>query len=179
LIREKQFSDAIYSAKEFQAVIQRECFRSNRTGNTFSLMVFILRDRKSAKRDCLKIARIFNERVRFTDELGWIGNNCLGVVLPDTPSDRARSLAQDLHSRIGEGHTHGFRIYGYPWDWASNSSKHSPGYPSEGSGLVSGQDNSQFAGREKKKGSEEGIGHFLNRGRPRWKRVVDILGGSI
>ena len=193
VIRKKQFSDAVYSEGEFQAVIQRECSRSDRSGSGFSLMVFPLSYSRSSKRDSLKIAKVLTERVRSTDEVGWIGNKCLGVVLPDTPSDRARILAQDLHSRIGEGHINGFRIYGYPWNGSRHSSENPPVYVKKPectprkrgvlhSGDVSGSqsdcDNSQFP-EQKNGGSEEGIGHFLNCGFPRWKRVVDILGGSI
>jgi lipopolysaccharide/colanic/teichoic acid biosynthesis glycosyltransferase len=178
LIRKNHFSDGIYSAREFQAVIQRECFRSDRSGSAFSLMVFTPRDGRSNKRDSLKIATVLTERVRSTDEVGWIGKKCLGVVLPDTPSEQARILAQDLHSRIGEGHINGLRIYGYPWNGYGRPSEDRSVYPSGASESESGQDNPHFA--EPRNGdSEEGIGRFLNCGSPRWKRVVDILGGSI
>jgi lipopolysaccharide/colanic/teichoic acid biosynthesis glycosyltransferase len=111
--------------------------------------------------------------------VGWIGNEDLGVVLPDTPTDRARILAQDIHSRIGEDHIDGFRIYGYPRDWSSHSSEQPPVNPCEGSGSQSGREGSQFSGKEKGGRSEREIGYFLKFGVPRSKRLIDILGGSI
>jgi hypothetical protein len=176
LIRRNHFSDGIYSAGEFQAVIQRERFRSDRSGSAFSLMVFTLRDSRSNKRDSLKIANVLTERVRSTDEVGWIGKKCLGVVLPDTPSEQARILAQDLQSRIGEGHVDGLRIYGYPWNGFGTFRKTDPSILAAlrvgigpGHSAISEQENGD---------SEEGIGHFLNCGSPRWKRVADILGAA-
>lgn len=141
-------------------------------------MVLPLRNGSSSRRDSLKIAKVLTERVRSTDEVGWIGNRCLGVVLPDTPSDRARILAQDLHSRIGEGYVNGARIYGYPWNGSGHASGSPPVFPGNASGSESDCDHSQFS-EQKDGGADEGIGHFLNCGLPRWKRVVDILGGGI
>jgi len=178
LIRKKPFSEGVYSAKEFQTVIERECFRSDRSRSGFSLMVLPLGDIRSRKRVSLKITKVLTERVRSTDEVGWIGNKCLGVVLPDTPSDRARILAQDLASRIGEGHINGFRIYDYPWNGSNHPSENPTVCPGGVSGAESKLDNSPFL-EPKNRGPEEGIAQFLNCGVPKWKRVVDVLGGSV
>ena len=178
LIRKTDHSGEVYSAKEFQAVIQRECFRSDRSKSRFSLMVIPLNGSGSARKDSLRIAKVLLERVRSTDEVGWVGNKCLGVVLPDTPSDRAHILGRDLLSRIGEGRVNGLRIYGYPWNGAGHSSQSPRDCRVDVPGSESGCALPQFS-EPGRGGPEKGIGDLPSCGLPRWKRIVDILGGSV
>jgi lipopolysaccharide/colanic/teichoic acid biosynthesis glycosyltransferase len=174
-----RFPDAVYSAKEFQVVIQRECARCDRSGKGFSLIVLTLNSGRSGNRDSARIAKVVTKRVRSTDEVGWIGHKCLGVVLPDTAADRARVLGVDIRLRLGEGHPNDFRIYGYPEDWPSHCSEDRRGCAYNGSGLESSRGHSEFARQVEGKGPGEGVECFLDCGIPRWKRVVDILGAAV
>jgi lipopolysaccharide/colanic/teichoic acid biosynthesis glycosyltransferase len=179
LIKKVRFPESVYSSKEFQAVIQRECARSDRSGREFSLIVLTLNQSRWGKWNAGKVAKVVTERVRSTDEVGWIGQKRLGVVLPDTAKDRARILVQDVGSRIGKAHGDYFRIYGYPEDWPSHSPENRPDNPGNGSGSESGRGDPEFARQAEEGAPGEGVECFLDCGIPRWKRVVDILGATV
>ena len=61
-------------------------------------------------------------RIRSTDEAGWLDEQRLGVILPDTPIEGARKVAADLSQRMATGEEPAAcKIYTYPSQWLSVS----------------------------------------------------------
>ena len=160
-------------------MIQRECARADRSGIGFSLVAFTLRDNSTRKGGFLSLERILTERVRATDQVGWFGPRLLAVLLPDTPSVRARHFASDVKARIPAGDVSEVRIYGYPSEWLADSSNDSR---SSGSEAETGEPNpsdSTATPPLRNEIAEDGLECLLDSGIPFWKRVIDIVGGSI
>jgi len=79
---------------DLQFLLRRERARADRTGQHFSQVVF----------DCARInAQAFYDavqticrRVRCTDEVRWFEDFKIAIVLPDTPSEGAWKLCEDV-----------------------------------------------------------------------------------
>lgn len=86
----------IHSQKEFVRVIERERERANRNKHHFSLIILELglKDLKKDKTNIF-ISKI-GKRIRIIDEIGWYGQNRVGVILPYTSSNGAREFIESL-----------------------------------------------------------------------------------
>ena len=116
--RNAGMSRKVRSAGAFHRILVRERIRADRSSRAFSLLVFdtgkMAKSEAVASPLMLAIAR----RVRAIDEIGWFGDNGLGVVLPDTPETGARKLAAELlESMAAAMKPVPVRIYAYPSSW--------------------------------------------------------------
>ena len=106
--------DFILPADQFRTLILHEYARCDRSAHAFSLIHIDLRgigsdrdrDRNLAVR---KLSKSLIQRMRTIDEIGWLDGHSVGVFLPETSTDGARSLALDTC----QGHS--YQIYTYPW----------------------------------------------------------------
>src|SRR5689334_13278243 len=86
----------VHSRRHFRRVLARERARSDRSGDRFSLVAFTPRDVDSAAEMQQRLVKILRRRLRLTDEIGWLDEVKLGVVLPATPPRGAWHLADDV-----------------------------------------------------------------------------------
>ena len=107
-------SDLLLPAEQFRTLILHECARCDRNAQAFSLIHIDLRgngNNRGRNRNLAvrKLSRSLVQRMRTTDEIGWLDGHSICVFLPETGKDGAQSLAQDA--------CHGFpyQIYTYPW----------------------------------------------------------------
>jgi lipopolysaccharide/colanic/teichoic acid biosynthesis glycosyltransferase len=108
----------IYSTKEFRRVLEKEYDRSNRNDYGFSIVVFDTKNLKSAKFLTSHLSNILNHRVRSSDNIGWIDQKRLGLILPDTSVSGARKIAEDVCSRITpKAFAFTYKIITYPDHW--------------------------------------------------------------
>jgi hypothetical protein len=104
----------IWSVEEFAAVVGREIARAYRHGREFSLVVFD----GIPIRDTQDLGRMLCDRLRSTDEVGWVDRQHIGVILPDTSAEGARRVADDVCQTIARSISPPeYRVHTYPSQW--------------------------------------------------------------
>ncbi len=100
---------------ELRWILERECARSDRTGEVFSLLILEPRDTEDAELTYRYLTKLFGRRLRITDDAGWFDQRRIGVVLPCTPPAGAWKLSDDLvlmfPDRLEPPHP---TVYSYP-----------------------------------------------------------------
>ena len=170
----------IHSINEFSFIVGRERARSDRTGQYFSLAVFELNEKNKGQTSPFLLAEVLNQRKRSTDEIGWFDTRRIGVILPDTPVEGARKVADDICQRIATKVVPpSFKVYTYStgslpeFDWEGRNCASPEKY------LEKGAPGQMQSGKEEMctvDWSEKGIEPLLGYPMPIWKRAMDILG---
>jgi len=193
--------DLLLPADQFQTLILRECARCDRNAHVFSLIHIDLRDAAQDKiqhrgQAARSLSRSLIRRMRATDEIGWLDESTIGVFLPETVIDGARSLARDAC----QGYS--YKIYTYPWltdmhDYLDNGESRSAA-TAKGNRMSSGVSEfeeglpaiQQGSSGEENSGVEEVLQErcasvmpivelVMPQGAPFWKRTYDLLGSAI
>jgi lipopolysaccharide/colanic/teichoic acid biosynthesis glycosyltransferase len=86
----------IYSKKEFNKIMERERVRSDRSGRKISIITFCATKAHGYKLLQQNLVDLLGRRIRCCDEIGWIDEHRLGVILPETPEEGARKLVDDV-----------------------------------------------------------------------------------
>lgn len=91
--------EGVTTELDFARVLLRERDRADRTHDTFTLVVFEVDEaqRKDAAW-CRTLGRVVRERLRSTDEAGWLEESRLGFSLPHTPVSGAWSFVEALRT---------------------------------------------------------------------------------
>ena len=112
----------IWSAEEFGVILKQELARASRYGHEFSVLVF----NGTITERIEDLKRVLSIRIRSTDEAGWLDEQSIGVILPDTPTEGAREVAADLSQQMATGEQPAScRVYTYPSQWLSVSRTYS------------------------------------------------------
>ncbi len=152
----------LHSVQRFRRVLARERMRSDRSGDRFCLVVFTPRDDATAHATHLRLARLFRQRLRLTDEAGWLDRRRVGVVLPATGPQGAWKVADDIRAHFAPGFEPQCKVYFYPSDPA----------------------HFDHAGRELRSHSSsdeppvEALEALFMQRLPLWKRAIDVAGAS-
>jgi hypothetical protein len=110
--------DGIRSAQEFRAILERERARVNRNGHEFSLVVFELGSVSQDSAHARHVTDGLKHRVRAIDEIGWLDEHRIGVVLPYTAPEGALKLADDIGQTITtRALSFSYTVYTYPSRW--------------------------------------------------------------
>ena len=96
----KTKNSPIYSEKEFSRAVQREKERSNRYGSSFSCLIFESQGSGIPMRRTKKLVNAISNRVRWVDEMGWVNDKDIGVLLSGTDAAQAQKVAQDIVHRL-------------------------------------------------------------------------------
>jgi len=178
--QEKRSLEGIYSVKEFHAVLEHECARSDRTGRRLSLIVFDIGDGHTDQTAARRLAHVLTQRIRSIDEVGWFDTWRLGVVLPDTPAEGARNLAQDICKKIANiKPSPVFKIYSYPSEWLPGSKENSPNHTFTKI-ECKGEDPQTDEVKICNSGNlAEKAKPLLHCRMPAWKRGMDIFGSGL
>jgi len=86
----------LHLPEEFNRILERERVRSDRTGEVFSLAVFLVGRRAADAETLAHLARILKRRLRLTDEAGLLDGRRIGVMLPVTPVSGAWTVIDDV-----------------------------------------------------------------------------------
>jgi hypothetical protein len=84
---------ALYAPHEMAILIAREQERSNRTGRGFSLLVVSTKPGEN-RNTLLRAANFLTSRIRLTDDIGWLDQKRLCVLLPCTAPSGAHTVAE-------------------------------------------------------------------------------------
>jgi lipopolysaccharide/colanic/teichoic acid biosynthesis glycosyltransferase/acetyltransferase-like isoleucine patch superfamily enzyme len=116
----------IRSTEAFRILLDRECACSDRNEHEFSLVVFDM----SAPDAGLKrrFVQALGNRVRQTDEIGWLDSAHVGVLLAYTPLTGATTFAENVAQITGPPSVP-FRVYTYPGQWLPDEKNPRPKPP--------------------------------------------------
>ncbi len=147
--------------RELQAILLRERTRADRCGEPLSLLALGVPDRRAGRDTLVHLAKVLRRRLRATDDVGWLDDRRIGVVLPSTPSWGAWTVADDVcldfpyHIPLPE-----CKVYCYP----SPRSDGQAGWEDTGAALRG------------EKGPVHAMETMFVVGLPLWKRTMDIAG---
>lgn len=107
----------IHLPPEFRKILVRECARAERTGLHFALVRFNTERSKDGHKMQVKLAGLLKRRIRLTDELGWLEDNQIGVLLYNTDADNAiRFVAGLKNDGLDDVSDFSYEVYVYPCD---------------------------------------------------------------
>ena len=111
----------------FRKIIDRERARANRTGEIFSLVVYILKGRREKHETLRLLADTLSSSIRSIDAAGWLDSQHIGVLLPETDSLGAERFAKKINY---ETHSlqllSNYEIFTYPSETLTNPENISP-----------------------------------------------------
>jgi lipopolysaccharide/colanic/teichoic acid biosynthesis glycosyltransferase len=144
----------------FRRLMERERARADRGGDHFALLALTPSGHRAEDMGCL--VRILKARLRSGDDVGWLEDRSIGVLLPTTAAPGAWKVAKDVCLRLPANvPPPTCTVYAYPPD----SDKGPPGQ----NGI------SSLGPRTPAKALES----LLLLATPVWKRSIDLVGASI
>ena len=165
----RQFGGVLQPVERMRQILDRERARADRTGDEFSLLWFLTGaghngSPREGEATLRQLIRVLRQRLRSTDEIGWLENRDVGVVLPSTPARGAWKVADDIRLCFpARRPVPECRVYTYPSDWRAT-----------------GQGE---AGTDVRLADADRTVHAMEplfvQPMPLWKRVLDVLGASI
>jgi lipopolysaccharide/colanic/teichoic acid biosynthesis glycosyltransferase len=157
--------DTLCPPEQLRRILERERARADRTGEPLSLVAFTARTPEPDRTTPTLVARALRGRLRATDDVGWLDDHQIGVVLPTTPAAGAWKVADDVCLEFPKDVPPPVcTVYTYPLDWpagveAAAAARDPESTPTEAPAL--------------------GLEMLLARPMPAWKRTLDILGAAL
>ena len=149
------------SARQFLNWLKRERGRTDRTGDRLSMIAFTPRCPEERSAGLLRLVAILKKRLRSTDEVGWLDDDRIGVMLPGTSVVGAWKLADDICLEFdGDVAPPICTVYAY-------------------SGGLSGEEVPEGANADEEAGSERAVvalEALFVRPLPIWKHCLDVIG---
>ncbi len=162
----------IYTPAVFQTLLKHERCRSDRDNGEFSLAVLDVAGVAGNNRVIRQIIGCIREKMRSIDEVGWLDEKRIGVLLPLTGgSGGEKFVLRIIGSFTRRLPLVPWSVYSYPEHWtpgAEAGEKSSPGSPE----TVENAPSTRIDGRI----LENLFGEIFCRSIPRWKRWLDIAG---
>lgn len=145
----------------FTAILKQERARADRFGSFFCLVSLALGRSASRKAWVEGFVEAVSRRLRTIDSLGWVDVTTLGVLLPATDLEGARTVAKDIERiALGRGVALFYTISRYP-DASSSG----------------GEDENERVSTDR--GTTDSTPLLAVAKLPGWKRVADILGAVV
>jgi hypothetical protein len=89
-------STTLRTLNETREILQRECQRADRARSELAILVFTPTAAKDAEALFAALVVILRQRLRTTDEVGWLASNVLAAILPHTGLEGARTLRREV-----------------------------------------------------------------------------------
>jgi len=184
-IRDANIFNRVNSFEEFASILHRERDRADRTGQEFSMAVFEVGNGKRKTQAARNLVPILTHRVRSTDAIGWLANNCIGTVLPHTSPECAWKFVANVRNAYNGSAPPECVVYVYPSSWLPGDDGDPPRDPRSlrrkpvpGETGDSGMQFSRVDATDRARPIEELESHALFR-IPLWKRAIDIVGSLV
>ena len=159
----------IHSTDEFEATLRYERARVDRSGGHFSLVALELDRYLEDKGELKKLFQALRNRIRETDQVGWLDDCTIAVLLPGTDLEGAWIFAVTFERYCFKQTAPApFTVYCYPEHWLNNGNGSSAGKESKhqrnggNHGKLQTRVESTFAGEL-----------------PGWKRTLDVVGALV
>ena len=151
---------------EFRSAADCERMRVDRNGSVLTMLLIRLPQGPECEKEIAFLARVLEGRLRITDTAGLLDDGRVGVLLPDTPTEGAWKVAADISDVYPPGPERPeceVLVYPYEdWHMDSLSEEAAEGEPAAKVSAPLGDGTS-----------------FYQKKSPRWKRVIDVIGGSL
>jgi lipopolysaccharide/colanic/teichoic acid biosynthesis glycosyltransferase len=155
---------SLLSAEQMRRILERERLRADRSRSCFSLLTLTFHSgNKRTNPPAAELARLFRDRLRATDDAGWLSAGRIGIVLPETPGSGAWKLCEDICDRLPSTvQKPQCEVFVYPTD-----------------------DSQPLTDRHVRSDSDEPssdtrpLHAMFAQPLPAWKRVIDIVGASM
>jgi lipopolysaccharide/colanic/teichoic acid biosynthesis glycosyltransferase len=145
----------IYDVHVFTSLIRHERSRADRTGKAFTLVAFSFDGGSVPESRVQATGNRLSTAMRSIDEIGWLEDGRIGVLLPATMLEGAHQYAR--RAAAGEKSL-SYKVYVYPDHWMSDYDERSE--------------------KEEQK-SEPDISDAFSIAIPSWKRALDIFGSVL
>jgi lipopolysaccharide/colanic/teichoic acid biosynthesis glycosyltransferase len=143
--------------QQLRKVLARERARADRTGDRFAVVTFAHKGNEPPADFWERLVRLLERRLRCTDEVGWLEDGQLCVVLAGSGAEGARKVVGDITTALGEVPTLYCTICVYPADSAPQ-----------------GHETNGRAAHE-----TASIEPLFVQGLPLWKRALDVVGAAV
>jgi lipopolysaccharide/colanic/teichoic acid biosynthesis glycosyltransferase len=154
----------LFTPAQMRKVLARERARADRTTDRFAVLSFSPQNRDLPPEAWALLVKVLQERLRVTDDLGWLDDEQLCAVLTGTGADGAWKVMEYVSARL-EGMPGLYcTIYTYPPD----------GNPQER--VLEG---SEANGQVPEGISVGAIAPLFERSLPWWKRGLDVMGAAV
>ena len=90
----------VCSVEDFRRLIENERARVDRSGHCFSVVSFNLGTSKENVQLNNSFLEVLKKRLRSTDEIGFIDEDHIGVLLHNTPPDAASCFTDHIRGKI-------------------------------------------------------------------------------
>jgi lipopolysaccharide/colanic/teichoic acid biosynthesis glycosyltransferase len=147
----------IYDVPVFSALIRHERFRADRAGKAFSLVAFSFPQQDFSVPQIKALCEKLGKAMRSIDEIGWMEDGRIGVLLPSTNLEGAHQYAR--RASTGERRVE-YKVFIYPDHWISDYSE-----------------KERLA--EPRASCEPDIGDPFSIEVPAWKRGLDLTGSIL
>lgn len=173
----------VHSDREFASILNRERDRADRTGQELSMVVFEVGADNGNSAAARHLAPILAHRTRSTDDIGWLEDGRIGVVLPHTMPEGAWKFVANVRLAYnGSLPPPDCQVYVYPSSWIPSANGGPDRKPPAGNRIptpeesdTSGKLSSRVEVEEHVRPIEELESKILC-GIPFWKRAIDIVG---
>ncbi len=164
----------ICSREEFSCILKRELARAERTDQIFSVVDFDIGDVEVNSELGKLLLRVLSKRLRSTDEVGWLDNYHIGVLLYNTPFEGAEIFSKTILGLLPAGlPPPEYKIHTYPAEKPKDVSTYQRSERKKSLRIFSySRDTSKLEGT-KAFGQMKTL-YFL--AMPKWKRLLDIVG---
>ena len=120
----------VYSENEFRALLEHERKRADRTGDKFSIALFDIPNSNEDMNNACLLPDLITDVVRSTDEVGWLDQDHIGVLLVGTPREGAHEVVKKFSRKMApDQYLGGCRIFTYPSHYFLDKERPAPGTP--------------------------------------------------
>lgn len=159
----------IHSVDEFKAILKYERARVDRAGSHFSLVALEVEGCLNDKDELKRLLHALRERMRTTDQLGWLDDRTIGMLLPGTDMEGAWIFIVNFErDHFVRQQPAPFTVYCYPEHWLHNGNGSSAF--DQGHRIDRERQSIEFH-RVCEKVEDTLVGRV-----PIWKRILDIAG---
>jgi PleD family two-component response regulator len=92
----KKNVDGLCNVESFHRALENERYRSDRSNHQYSLVVFELPFGEKITDAFQSAIRQIRTRIRTVDGIGWYDEKRLGIILPYTPREGAKKIAEEI-----------------------------------------------------------------------------------
>lgn len=103
----------VLALDNFKAVIERERAKADRNGHGFSLVTFRLGE-ETADQQARSFPRLLLDKMRITDEIGWLSRRSIGVLLFSADVVGAHRFVNKVQEEMKQEKVPPFSIFTYP-----------------------------------------------------------------
>ena len=167
-LKARHVHDGLLPVNRLMFFLERARFQSNRSNTPFCLLAISIDPKDCGGEAIAVLVGILNERLRITDDKGYLEDGRIGVVLPDTPESGAQVVSRDIcHKYRGAGGSIDCEIFVYPAD-----------FDVDGNPLLEDEEFAADVPATEKLPVRSMRTMFAARP-PLWKRVIDIAGAGV